>query len=143
MNELMLALEAMITRIVQEQLRVTTTGFEAAVKNAVIDQPWFDEAVRSEAVSAVEGFSSVSVTPLDFSHTNMVLVETIKHAVINNSAIREHLAETILYEVQNSYRIQDTITEQIEVQVSDLQDDHIKELIDKRVEALSFTVSVD
>ena len=72
MNELMTALEAMITRIVQAELAKipapeplnfdkvfekfvddNTPKFAAIVSQGALDQPWFDDAIRAEVVEAV------------------------------------------------------------------------------------------
>jgi hypothetical protein len=74
MNELMLALEAMIRRIVQEEIASTCTQpsttnfgislkgfvdanaaeFAAIVSQGALDQTWFDEAIKAEAAVAAE-----------------------------------------------------------------------------------------
>lgn len=60
MNEILQALEAMIRRIVAEEVAKAepknedTTNFNLRVKNACLDQVWFDNAIASELVDAVD-----------------------------------------------------------------------------------------
>lgn len=78
MNELMTALEAMITRIVQAELAKipapeplnfdkafekfvadNTPKFAAIVSQGALDQPWFDDAIKAEVAQIFEAMAPV------------------------------------------------------------------------------------
>lgn len=103
MNEVMQALEAMIRRIVNEELAdpskdklaefaLSLKGFAdtcgpewaAIVSQGALDKPWFDNAVKAEV--AAESTSSTYGT--DF-------YTAVRDAVINDSAIHDHLVSKI------------------------------------------------
>lgn len=127
MNELMLALEAMITRIVREQIAEVpaaapiTAGpaFDLMVRGAVIDKPWFTDAVRSEVVENMES----TQTPV------------IRDTVVNDSTIADYITEMILEVKEENLRsrVESIIDNYIDV------DDMVKDA----VRDLSFTVTVD
>lgn len=57
MNELMQALEALVRRIVQEEL-----ARAASVRSQIEDQPWFDDLITSEVMRAIEDSAPVRTT---------------------------------------------------------------------------------
>jgi hypothetical protein len=110
MNELMTALEAMIRRVVKEEIEKVTPvdqfadgNFRAALKNyaddhkaefaalisvGALDQPWFDDAVKSEALAAAETVKE-EVKEEAESTDDSAFAKKVANVVCNNGRIED------------------------------------------------------
>jgi hypothetical protein len=149
MNEMMTALEAMVTRIVQEELAAkqltvpsyTVDAFRTAFKDytdnhkhefaalvsvGVLDQPWFDDAIKTEVAEA-------SIAPSADINSSIFRDRVIEIMQANTTPPGFTFATKTAFdrEVSSAVRNND--------ELCDWFDDHVSD----RVNNMSFSVSVD
>lgn len=121
MNELMLALEAMIKRVVQEQLAaqpvqnpsMTPEDFnlrmafwlnnsrptlDTIVKEAVLDKPWFDDVIECSVAEKVE---AIPLPTAIFDLTNAETASKVRNFVTGDSYITDHISDTVYDRVRD------------------------------------------
>jgi hypothetical protein len=155
MNEVMLALEAMIRRIVNEELTdpskdmfqagnframlkdyvdANTPEWAALVSQGALDKPWFDEAVKAEAITAAEAIKTETPQLGVQFPTQIDFERSVRHAVIGDAYIHDHIVD-IVGSAQSDVR-RDYVQEII-------GDYDFSDIVKDCVNDMSFSVSVD
>lgn len=143
MNELMDALEAMIRRIVREEMenavpvdQFADGNFRAALKNyaddhrhefaalvsiGALDMPWFDEAIKAEVAGATPAASgSLDLYGDAFRNRVVEIIEASRTPPGYTFATKTAFEREISEIVQNNDAIEDWVNDKITDKVSDM-----------------------
>lgn len=145
MNELIIGLEAMIRRIVAEEVATiallnrtaapTDAEAEAMVKKAIVDKPWFDEYLASEVATAVDTMA-ISKPIVDDE-----LMLLIKRTVQENAASESRVYDIVTDGLKDLELLDDEGVKEI-VRNMDHDYSSFNEQVEQIIEGADFSIRV-
>lgn len=137
MNEVMLALEAMIRRIVREEMLANLAGvaaqpetqveFNMRVKEAVLDQTWFDNAIKAEVATAVP--VPIAAQAVATPDMNLAVLSALRDEGLTKNYFVSTIQNTVRDDLIHSSAVHDRIVEVIQDTSLEMRRDFVQGVI--------------